>query len=83
MRHFGALPRVMQIALLSTAFVLLGWQAKSSDAQGTFAVIGNGTRSCGQWTEEKKSFRQRKLGPKRCFVCRGFDLDNGLCVGIQ
>lgn len=56
MRYIGAVPRLLQVAILSAAFVLPGWQAEAGTKQG-FTAIGAGTSSCGKWTEDKASDR--------------------------
>ena len=60
MRYTGAVPRLLQILLLSAAFVLPGWQSEASNNEGLFRAVGNGGHSCGTWIENRKSFENSK-----------------------
>jgi hypothetical protein len=54
MKHLRAVPRLLQIAALSAAFVLPAWRAEAADKQGKFHVFGQGNQSCGKWTTDRK-----------------------------
>jgi hypothetical protein len=55
MRHIGAVPRFLQITVLSAAFLLPGWQAEAADKNGLSTVLGSGNISCAKWIEDKQS----------------------------
>ena len=55
MNQFRALPRLLRIAVLSTAFVLPGWCAEAGDK---FTAFGPGGSSCGTWAANKAKASQ-------------------------
>ena len=56
MNHIRAVPRLLQIAIFSAAFALPGWQAEAVTRNGIFKSLGAGTSSCGEWTDNRRSY---------------------------
>ena len=59
MRYIGAVPRLLQIGVLSAAFVLPGWEVVAMTKDGSYGLLGGGQESCGAWSAAKGTSQLR------------------------